>query len=104
MQNAVRLQRILPTRAAKQNIQDHPLLVQIAEVLCQLENNRARFNFEVEEDMVDACIYEERALLSRYHHLMAQARREGVTCTPVMHYRARAQYSESVPDTRSAFL
>lgn len=93
MQATAYLQHFFPLKKAKgaqankqqENFTD-PILFEIAEVTQQLQNIRRRFDYEIEYDMIDSCIYEERALLSRYRHLICCAKEKGITCTPTQNY------------------
>ena len=67
------------------------ILSEIADVSRKLQNIRNRFDFETEYDMIESCIFEERALLSRYRHLLNVAREKGITCTPTAHYSTFSQ-------------
>ena len=60
-----------------------PILVEISEVTQKLKNIKCRFDFEIDDDMIEACIFEERALLSRYSHLLSLARQKGLCQSPV---------------------
>ena len=66
---------------AKSKPQADPILTEIDSVLKQIENSRSRFDFETDYDMIDACIFEEQALLSRYSHLLSLARKNGLRCS-----------------------
>ncbi len=80
---------------------DDLILSEIADVSRKLENIRNRFNFEIEYDMIESCIFEERALLSRYRHLLNVAREKGVTCTPTTHYITFSQKGLQTSPKRS---
>jgi hypothetical protein len=60
-----------------------PILSEIIQVTNQLSNVKARFDFETDDDMIDACIFEERALLSRYSFLLSLAKQKGLCQSPV---------------------
>ena len=59
-----------------------PILSELTEVVKNLKNIENRFDFETDSDMIDACIYEERALLSRYSFLLSLAKQKGLYQTP----------------------
>lgn len=80
-----------PSDVTTKESEQDSILYEIADVSKKLENIKNRFNFETEYDMIDACIFEERALLSRYRHLITVAREKGITCTPVAHFSAFSQ-------------
>lgn len=50
-----------------------------AQLLDRLGDIRSRFDMAVEEDVIDALIYEENAVLCRLAQLYKQARAEGIT-------------------------
>ncbi len=97
MQGTAYLQQFSPLKRQKvseikkQVEYTDPILLEIADVLKKLENIRLRFDYETEYDMIDSCIYEERALLARYRHLICAAKEKGITCTPTMHYRVHTE-------------
>ena len=88
MQAAAYLQQFFKlgkvTEAKKRSFTDEtdPILLEIWEVTKKLENIKCRFNFEIDDDMIEACIFEERALLSRYSHLLSLAKQKGLCQSP----------------------
>ena len=58
------------------------ILNEIAEVTNELINIKRRFDFEIEDDMIEACIFQERALLSRYSFLLSLAKQKGLCQSP----------------------
>jgi len=54
------------------------LIEEIREVCRQLELVNARFDMTGDGDLIDACIYEQKALRARYRYLLAQAREQGL--------------------------
>ena len=54
------------------------LLVEIREVCRQLELANARFDMQSDDDLIDACIYEQKALRARYRYLLGQIREQGL--------------------------
>ena len=48
----------------------------------QLACNEAWFCQETDEDLIDACIFENRALWARYRFLLRQARQNHVQAAP----------------------
>ncbi len=87
MQAILNLQQLFSQKRTKASIfaknkpQTDPILTEIDCVLKQIENSRNRFDFETDYDMIDSCIYEEQALLSRYSHLLSLARQKGLRCS-----------------------
>ncbi len=55
------------------------LLQEIAAVRRRLKCLERSFDFVWEDDLIDACIYQQNALAAQYRHLMAEARKQGVT-------------------------
>ncbi len=58
--------------------QHRNLLEEIQEVQQLLACNRQWFEMESNCDMIESCIYQDRALQARYRHLLESARRQGV--------------------------
>ena len=89
MQAAAYLQQFLKigkaTKSKKVSRMDEadPILLEIAEVTRKLSNIKCRFDFEVDDDMIEACIFEERALLSRYSFLLSLAKQRGLCQSPI---------------------
>ena len=87
MQAILNLQELFTSKRAKTAVftkkqpSTDPILTEIDSVLKQIQNSRSRFDFETDYDMIDACIFEEQALLSRYSHLLSLARKKGLTCS-----------------------
>ena len=87
MQAILNLQELFTSKHAKTAVftkkqpNTDPILTEIDSVLKQIQNSRSRFDFETDYDMIDACIFEEQALLSRYSHLLSLARKKGLTCS-----------------------
>lgn len=64
----------------KGNIDDSKkLLSEIETVKMKLETATARFEYQSDPDLVDACIYEMKSLSSRYSYLIREAKKLGVT-------------------------
>ena len=55
------------------------LLADIDEVVTSLSHCHRRFDLTTDSDLIDAAIYEELALRSRYAYLMKKARSQGIT-------------------------
>ena len=66
------------SKAAKPDID--PIIFEISQVIEQINCVRSRFDYITDHDMIDSCIYEEQALISRYSHLISLARKQGITC------------------------
>ena len=87
LQAILNLQELFTSKRAKTAVftkkqpNTDPILTEIDSVLKQIQNSRSRFDFETDYDMIDACIFEEQALLSRYSHLLSLARKKGLTCS-----------------------
>lgn len=63
-----------------------PILLEISDVMQKLNNIKNRFDFEIDGDMIEACIFEERALLSRYGHLLTLAKQKGLCQSPASRF------------------
>jgi hypothetical protein len=72
------LRRNVKTQSTQGN-SEKQLLVEIEAVQQSLDMVSARFNFQDDPDLVEACIYEMQALTARYRYLTREARRLGVT-------------------------
>lgn len=89
MQAAAYLQqffKIGKVSESKKSVYDEetdPILIELAQVTNKLNNIKCRFDFEVDDDMIEACIFEERALLSRYSFLLSLAKQKGLRQSPV---------------------
>ncbi len=60
------------------------LLSDIDEIVSKLSHCRRRFNLVTDDDLIEAAIYEELALRSRYAYLMKTAREKGITGRTVL--------------------
>ncbi|HIW14168.1 MAG TPA: DUF2508 family protein [Firmicutes bacterium] len=58
------------------------VLEEIREVTRQLACNEAWFCQETDEDLIDACIFENCALWARYRFLLRQARQKNLQASP----------------------
>ncbi len=83
LQQFFKIGKVSEAKKSLQAQETDPILLEIWEVTKKLENIKCRFNFEVDNDMIEACIYEERALLSRYSFLLALAKQKGLCQSPV---------------------
>lgn len=86
MQGAIYKQVILPINKVLKVKKDtdakiSPIISEINEVTAALDSIHSKFDFETNPDMIDACIYEERALLSRYRHLILLAKQYNINCS-----------------------
>jgi len=82
MQIAITLKQILPmSLVIPKKEPQSPLISEIEETLQALECNRKNFNFETDENIIEALIFEERSLLARYKHLINEAKKSGVSIT-----------------------
>lgn len=55
------------------------VLQQLREIEFRLEQNRQLFDLAEDEDLIEACIYEEKALQKRYQYFWKLARRRGIS-------------------------
>ena len=71
----------LPQEKTKKQ-EESPLAEAIREVSRLLSCNEAWFRLETDEDLIEACIYESRALRARYRYLLRMAREQNVHISP----------------------
>lgn len=69
-----------------ENREHADLLAEIEEVCRQIACNRQWFALEGNQDLIESCIYEDRALQARYRHLLEAARKQGITVPVVDTY------------------
>lgn len=60
------------------------ILADIDEIVSRLSHCRRIFNLVTDSDLIEATIYEELALRSRYAYLMKRARAQGITGRTVL--------------------
>ena len=60
------------------------ILADIDEIVSRLSYCRRIFNLVTDSDLIEAAIYEELALRSRYAYLMKRARAQGITGRTVL--------------------
>lgn len=75
--------RIIPGRGVKASVEDNSgekLLKEIKEVCRQIENAYTSFEYEQDEDLVEAAIYELEALKARYRYLLKIAKTQNIRC------------------------
>lgn len=60
------------------------ILADIDEIVSRLSHCRRIFNLVTDSDLIEAAIYEELALRSRYAYLMKRARAQGITGRTVL--------------------
>ena len=71
----------LPQEKTKKQ-EESPLAEEIREVSRLLSCNEAWFRLETDEDLIEACIYESRALRARYRYLLRMSREQNVHISP----------------------
>lgn len=69
--------------AANTQKEETALLVQLHETSIRLDNAYARFEYEQNDDLLDAVIYEIQSLRAHYRYLLKRARAMGVECGKV---------------------
>ena len=74
------LGRIKQGRQKGQPVLEYDLLREIDDVRLRLESVHSRFDYVIEEDLVDSCIYEIESLESRYQFLLRQAKQKNLIC------------------------
>lgn len=73
----------LPRHAAAKSeaeLRNEQLIEDIADVRLKLQSAQCRFDYALDDEMVDATIYEIESLESRYGYLLKQAKSRGVFC------------------------
>lgn len=63
--------------------EEEQLIEDIRTVAQQLELVKTRFEFESDEDLVEACIYEIQALTARYRYLIRTAKEQKMKSTDI---------------------
>ncbi len=61
------------------NAREDDILLELDSVKQSLEMVAARFNYQNDPDLLEACIYEMKALNARFRYLTREARRQGLT-------------------------
>ena len=73
-------------RAQTEKVQEkkemHDIITELNDLKRRIEEVDMRFDLQVDEDLIEACIYEKNSLLARYRHLLKYARERGLTCHP----------------------
>lgn len=54
------------------------LLEEIRDIKQQIACNEGWFAMEIDEDLIEACVYQGQALRARYRYLMRKARKEHI--------------------------
>ncbi|MBC8570059.1 YaaL family protein [Zongyangia hominis] len=75
------LPRVRETSAAPVQETDR-IIEDIKAVLELMDYAERRFNLEQDEDLLEACIYENKALSARYRYLIKMAKRKGISYDP----------------------
>ena len=60
-------------------VEEHPLLPAIREVCIRMQALETQFAMESDSDLVEACIYEMKALRAQYRFLLRRAKEMGLT-------------------------
>ena len=60
-------------------LREKPKRSEVLEVIEQMKNAETRFNLENDYDLVEANIYDMKALQARMRHLLERAKKENVT-------------------------
>lgn len=69
------------------------LIEDIKAVLELMDYAERRFNLEQDEDLLEACIYENKALTARYRYLIKMAKRKGISYDPAHGIEMEGVYS-----------
>ena len=62
----------------EQNLSASEIIAQLRQLEQKIRENEAVFNMTLEDDLLEACIYDGKALLSRYRYYHNMARRMGI--------------------------
>ncbi|WP_040198280.1 DUF2508 family protein [Candidatus Soleaferrea massiliensis] len=62
--------------------EERELIAELGILKKRIEEVDTRFDLEVDDDLIDACIYEKNSLMARYRHLLKYAKEQGFTCHP----------------------
>ena len=86
MENAVLFQSlkskchmVLTQMGLREKPKRSEVLEELTEVIQQMKNAETRFNLENDYDLVEANIYDMKALQARMRHLLERAKKENVT-------------------------
>ena len=72
------LDRLLNTEKEKETISSEEIIANLRSLEQQIRENDALFNETLESDLIDACIYDGKALRSRYRYYHNLARSRGL--------------------------
>lgn len=62
----------------KEATEKNELIEEIANLIELMASNEQRFNMATDEEMIEAMIYEQRSLQSRYAYLLKTAKEKGI--------------------------
>ena len=62
----------------EQNLSAAEIIAQLRQLEQKIRENEAVFNMTLEDDLLEACIYDGKALRSRYRYYHNMARRMGI--------------------------
>ena len=62
----------------EQNLSASEIIAQLRQLEQKIRENEAVFNMTLEDDLLEACIYDGKALRSRYRYYHNMARRVGI--------------------------
>ena len=96
IQQFFKVGRVTGAKKSENTSAQDPILLEISDVTQKLKNIKIRFDFETESDMIESCIFEERALLSRYSHLLSLAKQRGLCQSPTVKFISDNQKTHNI--------
>lgn len=83
MENVLKLVQRIDAVTEKEDENKKKLIYDIKEVCRLIACNERWFDFEIDDNLIDACIYERQSLFSRYRYLIKLAKNIGLNCNPL---------------------
>ena len=80
MENALQRLEYAQVLQKEKDTSDMEIILEIRNICSQLDACYQRFEYELDNDLVESCIYEMEALKARYRYLLKTARDKRITC------------------------